>query len=443
MSRSLKVNNANSGKAILEKELYSYETIEKLAEEYGSSFYIMNVNTLIENYKQMYHAFKSRYDRFIIGYSYKTNYIPLLCQEMYKLGAYAEVVSRLEYDFAIKIGVDPKKIIFNGPLKSQDDINYALKNESIINLDSFYEIDFVKSYAFNHPNSIVKIGLRVNFDITEDSITQLADGFEMSRFGICEENGDLKRAIDLLESVTNIKIVGLHGHFSTTGRRIESYKRITQELCHFVKKYKLNHIEYIDIGGGISGNVPKSLREYSPTFDEYGEAICAVMNHEFSHYANPPALILEPGISMVGNVFEFVSKVVGIKNIKENCFVLVDGSVHNIKPTFNKKNLPINFLRQHHEEKQVTENFHIVGYTCLEKDYLIYDAVAELPKIGDYILFQNVGAYTIVYNPPFIKERPAIIGIDNQKIFEVRKKETIKQFFNEEIYCFGKQEIRL
>ena len=421
----------------MEKELYSYETIEKLAVEYGSSFYIMNVNTLRENYNQMYRAFRSRYNHFIIGYSYKTNYIPLLCKEMSKLGAYAEVVSRLEYDFAIKIGVNPKKIIFNGPLKSQDDINYALKNESIINLDSFYEIDFVKGYALNNPKSIIKIGLRVNFDISEDGISSLADGYEISRFGICEENGDLMQAIDMLESVANIKITGLHGHFSTNGRRIESYVKITQGLCDFVKKYKLKNIEYIDIGGGISGIVPKSLREYAPIFDEYAEAICSIMNQEFAHYDNPPALILEPGISMVGNVFEFVSKVIGIKNIKENCFVLVDGSVHNIKPTFNKKNLPIKFLKQNNEEIQLKENFHIVGYTCLEKDYLIHDTFEELPKIGDYILFQNVGAYTIVYTPPFIKERPAIIGMDNHDIFEVRKKESIKQFFNEEIYCFG------
>ena len=53
----------------------------------------------------------------IIGYSYKTNYLPSLIKEMSNLGAYAEVVSRLEYDLALKIGVKPNKIIFNGPLK--------------------------------------------------------------------------------------------------------------------------------------------------------------------------------------------------------------------------------------------------------------------------------------------------------------------------------------
>ena len=83
-------------------------------------------------------------------------------------GAYSEVVSRLEYDLAIKIGIDPRKIIFNGPLKSQEDIHYALNNDSKVNLDSIYEIDFVKEYCDRNPQKQIKIGLRVNFDIWEN-----------------------------------------------------------------------------------------------------------------------------------------------------------------------------------------------------------------------------------------------------------------------------------
>ena len=64
------------------------------------------------------------------------------------------------------------------------------------------------------------------------------------------------------------------------------------------------------------------------------------------------------------------------------------------------------------------------------------DCKGRLPKIHDYIMFENVGAYTIVFNPPFIKERPTILAYDNNEMFVVRRKETFKQFFNEEIYCF-------
>ncbi len=72
----------------------------------------------------------------------------------------------------------------------------------------------------------------------------------------------------------------------------------------------------------------------------------------------------------------------------------------------------------------------------MEKDYLAHEINTELPDKNDYIVFENVGAYTVVFNPPFIKERPSIVAADKNEIFVVRKKETLKQFFNEEIYCF-------
>ena len=72
----------------------------------------------------------------------------------------------------------------------------------------------------------------------------------------------------------------------------------------------------------------------------------------------------------------------------------------------------------------------------MEQDYLASDCTRQIPQMNDYIMFENVGAYTIVFNPPFIKERPTILAYDNNEMFVVRRKETFKQFFNEEIYCF-------
>ena len=40
-------------------------------------------------------------------------------------------------------------------------------------------------------------------------------------------------------------------------------------------------IEYIDIGGGIYGELPKSFDINAPTFDDYAEAVCEIMKNEF------------------------------------------------------------------------------------------------------------------------------------------------------------------
>ncbi len=415
--------------------MFDYKIISELEMMWGSSFYILNVNKLRENYKKIADAFNSRYENFIIGYSYKTNYLPYLCKELSKLGAYAEVVSRLEYDLAIKLGEDPKRIIFNGPLKSKDDINLALKNESIINIDSFYELEFVKEYALNNPNQQIKVGLRLNFDISHNGTSALQEGYEVSRFGICVENGNLQDALNKLAALENIQLAGLHGHFSTRNREVESYRRITQTLCDIAKENRLDNLDYIDIGGGIYGELPLSFQKSVPTFDDYAEVICQIMNHEFSNFEKKPTLIVEPGMAMVANTFIFIAKVIETKTIRNQTFVLVDGSVHNIKPTMHKHNLPMKIIRKS-ETAHAIQVFHIVGYTCMEKDYLAHEIQAELPQKNDYIIFENVGAYTIVFNPPFIKERPCIVAAEEGELFIVRKKESIEQFFDEKVYCF-------
>ncbi|MFF2446719.1 diaminopimelate decarboxylase [Neobacillus sp. NPDC058068] len=415
--------------------MFEYKAINKLEKKLGSPFYILDVDKLRQNYHKIETAFKSRYENFIIGYSYKTNYLPFLCKELSKLGAYAEVVSRLEYDLALKIGEDPKRIIFNGPLKSQDDIHLALKNESTINIDSFYELEFVKEYALHHPNKQINVGLRLNFDISYNGQSALQEGYEVSRFGICIENGNLQAGLNELAALDNIQIAGLHGHFSTRNREIESYRKITQKLCDIAKEYRLDNLDYLDVGGGIYGELPPSFHQNAPSFDDYAEAICQIMNQEFSSYEKKPRLIIEPGMAMVANTFIFIAKVIETKTIREQTFVLVDGSVHNIKPTMHKHNLPMKIIRKSGtaEAKQV---FNIVGYTCMEKDYLAHEILSELPEKSDYIIFENVGAYTIVFNPPFIKERPCIAAAEDGEVFIVRKKESIKQFFNEDIYMF-------
>ncbi|WP_230203606.1 diaminopimelate decarboxylase [Bacillus massiliigorillae] len=419
----------------LKNELYHYNALHGLEQKYGSSFYVLDVNKLRENYHKINNAFKSRYSNFIIGYSYKTNYVPYLCKELSKLGAYAEVVSRLEYDLAIKIGENPKKIIFNGPLKMKDDIHYALENESILNIDSLYEIEFIKEYAILCPNKQINVGLRLNFDVSENGVSSIQEGYSRSRFGICIENGSFHSALDELHKIKNVRVVGLHGHFSTSTRSVETYKLKTKKLCKIAKEYILDSLEFINIGGGIYGELPKSFQISAPTFDDYAEAICEVMNHEFATFDKKATLVLEPGVSMVANTFIFVAKVIERKTVTDINYVLVDGSVHNIKPTMHKNNLPCRVI-QKKQLDQEKGTYHIVGYTCMEKDYLAHDLTGDLPQKGDYIIFENVGAYTIVFNPPFIKERPAIIAMDLKEIFLIRNKETINQFFNEELYYF-------
>lgn len=387
----------------------SWQTFHKLEQDYGESFYILDIKNFEMNYLSFLESFRSIYSNTSIGYSYKTNYIPKICQLVNSLGGYAEVVSQMEYDLATHIGVPPENIIFNGPLKYEKDVEIAAINGSIINLDSNREVDLVKKIAQRHPNRRFGFGLRCNFDIGSNRI---------SRFGFDVGNGDLEAAFTAIESLDNCYVAGLHCHFSTPDRSLDSYARRTQKMLDLSASLFEERIpRFINMGSGFFGNMNEELKQqfdyYIPSYQEYAEVIASQFASHFSGEVEPK-LILEPGVALVADVLKFVAKVVGIKTIQSRRLALVVGSIHNIKPTSTDKQLPMKVYRSSnfYANENLLPPLDVVGYTCMEHDCL-YKDYPEPISINDYIVFDNVGAYTIVFKPPFIRPNPAIVCYDS------------------------------
>ena len=84
-----------------------------------------------------------------------------------------------------------------------------------MNIDSKNELVLVEKYARQHPNDIIKVGLRVNNDIEDIFPNASTAGAKGSRFGFSYEAGELEHAIDYLRKIKTIKITGLHLHIST------------------------------------------------------------------------------------------------------------------------------------------------------------------------------------------------------------------------------------
>ena len=116
------------------------------------------------NVEDMLRAFRSVYANMNLGYSYKTNYTPYACKSVDRHGCYAEVVSPMEYDYALAMGVSPEHIIFNGVCKTAEAIRKAILGGSIINADNdadFRNIVRESDRVGKNP----RVGIRMNFDI--------------------------------------------------------------------------------------------------------------------------------------------------------------------------------------------------------------------------------------------------------------------------------------
>jgi diaminopimelate decarboxylase len=137
--------------------------VKELISNHGSPLFVISEKTIRSNYKKAKKAFTMRYPKVQFAWSYKTNYLDAVCSIYHQEGSWAEVVSGFEYDKAIQNGVNGKKIIFNGPDKTVDDLTKAITNDSLIHidhLDELYTITELSEKLSKRP----RVAIRVNMD---------------------------------------------------------------------------------------------------------------------------------------------------------------------------------------------------------------------------------------------------------------------------------------
>lgn len=402
--------------------------IKEIEGAVGSPFYLLNIEQYKENLTLFKKAFLKRYSNLIVGYSFKTNYLPTLCCTAKDLGVYAEVVSRFEYDLALHLGFKGNSIIFNGPIKRTQDIYFALDNHSIINIDSYQELESVISYRAENLFSEIEIGLRINIDLKDEKgESHVQSGLREGRFGFAQDG--LSKVIKRLRD-NNITVVSLHGHTSSSDRAIANYGIICNQLLLLVKRFKLNQIKYFNVGGGFFGAAAKGIDVANkPSYEDYANYICSILLGDEWFKKVQPFIVIEPGVSVVANTLSFISKIYEIKKINDKKFIVIDGSVYDIKPTMHSNNLPHQFITSN--ECIVSDGFDadVVGSTCMEKDVILKNIKANC-VVGDYIKFDGIGAYTIVMTPTFINTFSPIL-IQTKKGFQVvRRRQTLQDFLS-------------
>lgn len=372
-------------------------------------YFMIKEKELKDNTEKLHKALKETWGNYIIGYSCKTNSLPWILKFMQNNNCYAEVVSDSEYELVRKIGFGTNQIIFNGPNKGKDSFINAIKSGSIVNIDSNREIQWIKEQEFNNE---VFVGIRVNFDLDKECPNETSYGKEGSRFGFSFENGSLELAIKQLNNIKNVKVVGIHIHYTAKTRSLSVYKVLAQKACEISKLFDYE-LKYIDIGGGFFGGVPNK-----PSYYEYMSLISRELSKEFD--SNKTQLIIEPGSAIIGSPIDFVCKVVDVKDTFSKRIVTVNGSRNNIDPFFKKTSY---FYSIKSKNENIIPEQIICGYTCLD-----YDRIFKLENekelfIGDEIIFNKVGAYTMSLSPLFIEYFPDIyVEKINGTIDCVRKK---------------------
>ena len=393
--------------------------IKNLREQFGDAFYLLDSKQFKLNYQELKEAFSFVYSKFNIAYSYKTNYTPKLCKIVDQLGGYAEVVSEMELELALRIGAKPKHIIWNGPIKNPARLADFLLMGGIANIDSLDDLELIKLIVSNNPNSTFQLGIRVNYDVDDGVI---------SRFGFDIDSDDFAKCLDFIKQTENVEFASLQCHFAK--RSVEYWPARTKGMVELLNRIDIMP-KRIDLGGGIFGKMPDSLKQQFaakiPDYKEYAEAVKCLAEKLGD---NGPELLIEPGSALVGDCMKFVGTIKTIKSVRGKWFASVLGSQKNI--SMSGVNPPIEIIHMGGELKYY-ENLDFVGFTCIEGDVLYRNYCGDLAK-EDAIVISNCGSYSIVMKPPFILPNFPVLDISEGKIELIKCAETFDDLFHTFVY---------
>ena len=385
-------------------------------------YYVLHKELLDEGIEKLKAAISKFWPNSLIGYSFKTNSLPWIIQYMKEQGCYAEVVSEDEYELAEYMGYE--KIVYNGPVKGKESFRRACEAGHIINLDAKREIVWLKEIASK--DHIIKVGVRVNFDLEAMCPGEASGGTEGGRFGFSYENGTFVHVLEELSLIPGVEVVGIHLHCSSKTRSVGIYQAIAEMACRLKKEYELQ-LEYVDIGGGYFGGLSNK-----PQYADYLKAVSEILKQEFD--PQHTTLIVEPGTSLICPPIEYVTSVTDVKNTNRNHFVITDGSRIHVDPLMGKKSYFYHIEYEDSEEKRIQQKKQVIsGFTCMENDRLFELTDGPELQTGDRIVYEKVGAYTLCLAPLFIGYYPPVYLEERGKVSCIRHKWGVKEYVSQSV----------
>lgn len=401
--------------------------VKDLLKDYGTPLYVMSEKTIRSVYKEAHQAFTTRYPKIQFAWSYKTNYMNAVCKVYHQEGSWAEVVSGFEYEKALKNGVAPEQIIFNGPDKSKEDLTLAIKNQSLIHIDHFDELYTILGLC-DTLKERPQVAIRVNMD------TGIYP--QWTRFGFNYDNGEAWDAINRIMISGKMDLIGLHAHIGTYIMVANAYRVAGTKLADLAVKIKGKYntaMSYIDFGGGFaSKNTLKGAylpgSDTTPSFDDYAEAITSSIINSDILPDDLPTIVLETGRALVDDAGSILGTVLANKRMADGTKTLIiDVGVNMLFTAFwyDHRITPAQDFSHH------TENAKIFGPLCMNIDVIRENADLPPLKKDDQFVISRIGAYNMTQWMQFITYRPKIVMIDEQgKPHVIRENENLDTITN-------------
>jgi diaminopimelate decarboxylase len=392
----------------------------KLAEKYGTPLYVMSERKIRENYRRFKSAFSKKYNKTRVFYSAKANTNLSILKILKSEGAGIDTVSQGEVFLAFEAGLTSSNILYTGNCADKDELQYLLKKQVMINVDSLSQLERLLKMG-----TPMVLSVRINPNLGAGHHQHVITAGKTSKFGVHKEAA--LKAYKLAKNA-GVKSFGMHMHIGSGIMDASSITSAMNKLLDLAKKVHENigiNFDFINFGGGIG--VPYKPEEKEVDLELFSNKLVGLFKEKSEEYSlGEPELWMEPGRYLVAEAGILLTRVNMIKRTPFRIFIGVDagfntlirpamyGSYHHILAA-NKLNHPL------------TEEYDVVGPLCESGD--IFASGRLLPKLseGDLLAILNAGAYGFSMASQYNSRlRPAEVLVREGHYELIRERETLQ-----------------
>lgn len=409
----------------------------ELCEKYGTPLYVMDENVVREHCRLYKNSIDECYDgNGLVFYASKA-----LCNlEMIRIvaseGLGADSVSAGELYTVLKAGMDSEKICVHGNNKTDEEIEFAVKNKvGRIVVDNISELKKIDEAAKAN-NIKQKVLFRIKPGIDAHTHEFIMTGQIDCKFGFALETGEARDAIIEALKYENITVAGVHCHIGSQIFESEPFKEAARVLVNFMADIKSEtgyEMFELNLGGGFG--VTYTEKDDPIRFNKYIEEVSVVIKEECRRRNIVlPFIMMEPGRSIVGTAGVTLYKAGAIKDIPGiRRYVSVDGGMGD-NPRYILYQAEYTALVANKAGDEKNEVVTLAGKCCESGDLLGENMPMQKVESGDIIAVLTTGAYNFSMASNYNRiPRPAMVMVKDGESRLAVKRETFEDLIRNDI----------
>lgn len=350
-----------------------YEKITKLALQYGTPTYVFFEDILFDLTEKIRQSLP---DNTGLCFAMKAN--PFLAGSLSHMTDRLEVCSPGEYEICIRENVAPERLVVSGVNKTEESMKRIL---SYSQGKGFYTIESPMQYK------ILK-------DCARDMGTRLKAFLRLSaknQFGMDKET--LESVLKELIADDVLEFAGIH-YYAGTQKKIDKVEKelamLTDYAGYLKETYGACDME-LEYGPGLGISYFEGENSLGQNdLSEFGELLKKVSGL---------CITIELGRFLTAECGVFITRIMDIKKSDGMGYMIVDGGIHQINyygQLMGMKKPYMKLLKLSGEQGDASiTKWTICGSLCTANDVLVRGATQEDYAVGDVLVFEKCGAYSV------------------------------------------------